>query len=123
MKKVMIIDDAATVRMYHKTLLEELNMVVVEANNGMEALEHALESRVDLFLVDINMPKMDGYSFLKELRSREELMDIPAILISTESQQQDMDQGAISGANMYLVKPVNPDELQQLVKLLLGVSE
>jgi two-component system chemotaxis response regulator CheY len=120
MKKVMVIDDASTVRMYHKALLEELGIFVFEASNGLEALEKAVEQPVDLFLVDINMPKMDGFTFVKEIRTRAQLCHIPAVMISTEDQESDKQRGVEVGANLYLVKPVNPEELQNTVTLLLG---
>ncbi len=120
MKKVMVVDDASTVRMYHKALLDELGVFVLEASNGVEALERALEQPVDLFLVDINMPKMDGFTLVNEIRSRDALKAVPVILISTESQENDRRQGVDVGANLYMVKPVNPEELQQTVTLMLG---
>ncbi|WP_068713739.1 response regulator [Vibrio tritonius] len=120
MKKVMVVDDASTVRMYHKALLDEIGAFVIEAANGVEALERALEQKVDLFLVDINMPKMDGFTLVKELRSREDLADIPVIMISTEAQEDDQVKAIDVGVNLYLVKPVNPEELQQTVTLMFG---
>lgn len=120
MKKVMVVDDASTVRMYHKALLDEIGAFVIEAANGVEALERALEQPVDLFLVDINMPKMDGFTLVKELRSRETLADIPVIMISTEAQENDQIKSFDVGVNLYLVKPVNPEELQQTVTLMFG---
>jgi two-component system chemotaxis response regulator CheY len=120
MKKVMVVDDASTVRMYHKALLDELGLFVIEASNGVEALERALEQSIDLFLVDINMPKMDGFTLVSELRVRENLQHIPVIMISTESEEKDRHQGTDVGANLYMVKPVNPEELQQTVTLMLG---
>ncbi|MCA2017691.1 response regulator [Vibrio tritonius] len=120
MKKVMVVDDASTVRMYHKALLDEIGAFVIEAANGVEALERALEQKVDLFLVDINMPKMDGFTLVKELRSREDLTDIPVIMISTEAQEDDQVKAIDVGVNLYLVKPVNPEELQQTVTLMFG---
>ncbi|AEA78472.1 TPA: response regulator [Vibrio cholerae] len=120
MKKVMVVDDASTVRMYHKALLEEIGIFILEASNGVEALERALEMPVDLFLVDINMPKMDGFTLVREIRCRPELAGIPTVMISTESQESDRQQGIHMGANLYMVKPVNPEELQQTVTLMLG---
>ena len=111
MKKVMVVDDASTVRMYHKALLEEIGIFILEASNGVEALERALE---------INMPKMDGFTLVREIRCRPELAGIPTVMISTESQESDRQQGIHMGANLYMVKPVNPEELQQTVTLMLG---
>ncbi|MBK1647578.1 response regulator [Rhabdochromatium marinum] len=119
MKRILIIDDAATVRLYHREILETGSFVVEEAMNGVEALEKALQSSFDLYLVDINMPKLDGYGFLRELRSRD-LPQAPAIMISTEAQAFDEQRAYAAGANLYLIKPVKPDQLLAQVRVLLG---
>ena len=119
MKRILIVDDAATVRLYHREILETANYAVEEAMNGIEALEKALQSPFDLYLVDINMPKLDGYGFLRELRGQD-LPQAPAIMISTEAQANDEQRAYIAGANLYLIKPVKPDRLLTQVRLLLG---
>jgi two-component system chemotaxis response regulator CheY len=121
MKTVMIVDDAATVRLYHGDILRQAGYEVVEAFNGVEALEKILANPVDLMLVDINMPLMDGYSFLREARMHEDTMHIPAIMISTESEQADREKAFLNGANDYMIKPVRPDVLLEKVRLMTGV--
>ncbi|WP_438404928.1 response regulator, partial [Aeromonas hydrophila] len=110
LKRILVVDDAATVRMYHKQILQQAGYLVDEAVNGLDALEKALLSPYDLYLVDINMPKLDGYDFLKDLRSRD-IFQGPAIMISTEAQQHDKLRAFASGANLYMVKPIKPAEL------------
>ncbi|MCD6398050.1 MAG: response regulator [Spirochaetaceae bacterium] len=118
--RILIVDDAATVRMYHRTILEKAGLEVDEAINGIEALEKVLETGpYDLYLVDVNMPKLDGYGFLRELRMQD-IPQVPAIMISTEAQERDRLMAFEAGANYYLVKPINPDELLSYCKLLLG---
>ncbi len=119
MKRILIIDDAATVRMYHRGILEGAGYDVVEAVNGIEAMEKTLREPFDLYLVDINMPKQDGYSFLSDLRGRE-LPQTPAIMISTEAAAGDRSRAYAAGANLYLIKPVKPGELLLNCRLLLG---
>jgi two-component system chemotaxis response regulator CheY len=119
MKRILIVDDAATVRMYHRLILEAAGYEVEEAVNGIEALEKVLQSPFDLYVVDINMPKMDGYGFLKEMR-RQDMDQAPAIMVSTEAEADDRQRAYRAGANLYLVKPVKPDELLIHVRLLLG---
>jgi two-component system, chemotaxis family, chemotaxis protein CheY len=121
MKRVLIVDDSNTVRMYHRQLVEALGLEVEEAQNGLEGLEKALTDSFDLMLVDINMPKMDGYLFLGEVRRSPELMSVPAIMISTEGQPLDKEKAYKAGANLYLCKPVRPEVLQNYVRLLAGV--
>lgn len=119
MKRILVVDDAATVRMYHRNILEQAGYQVEEAINGLEALEKALQSRFDLYLVDVNMPKLDGYGFLRELRAQD-MEQAPAIMISTESSAQDQQRALVAGANFYMTKPMQPDQLLAPVALLLG---
>jgi two-component system chemotaxis response regulator CheY len=106
--------------MYHRKILEDCGFEVDEAVNGLEALEKAFTTPYDLFIVDINMPKMDGYRFIAELRAREELSQVPAIMVSTESETKDSDRAFAAGANFYLIKPARPVELTTSVRLMLG---
>ena len=119
MKRILIIDDAATVRMYHRNILESAGYVVEEAMNGIEALEKALQDPFDLYIVDVNMPKLDGYGFLRQLRG-EDIPQAPAIMVSTEAAANDQTVAFRAGANGYLVKPVKPMQLLTHVRLLLG---
>ncbi|HEY1159151.1 MAG TPA: response regulator [Terracidiphilus sp.] len=119
MKRILVVDDAATVRMYHRGILESAGFAVEEALNGIEALEKALEAPFDLYLVDVNMPKLDGYGFLRELR-QQEIPQQPAIMVSTEAAAHDERSAYQAGANGYLVKPVRPVQLLTHVRLMLG---
>ena len=119
MKRVLIVDDAATVRMYYRLILEEAGYLVVEAVNGVEAMEKSLRESFDLYIVDINMPKLDGYGFLRQLRS-EDMEQAPAIMVSTEEAEHDQTAAFRAGANCYLAKPVRPEQLLAHVRMLLG---
>ena len=119
MKRILVIDDAATVRMYHRNILEEAGYLVDEAINGVEALEKALQANYDLYLVDVNMPKLDGYGFLRELRSND-IPQAPAIMISTEAAAEDRQRAYAAGANFYMAKPMQPEQLLAPVALMLG---
>jgi len=121
-KRILIVDDAATVRMYHRSILEGAGFVVEEAINGIEAIEKALTSSFDLYLVDVNMPKLDGYGFLRELR-RQNIHQSPAVMISTEAEGRDRVHAYEAGANLYLIKPVKPLELLAHCRLLLNQPE
>jgi two-component system chemotaxis response regulator CheY len=119
MKRILIIDDAATVRLYHRNILESAGYVVEEAVNGIEALEKALLMPFDMYVVDINMPKLDGYGFMREIRSQE-IVQAPAIMVSTEAEAGDQQLAYGAGANLYLIKPVKPEGLLTYVRLLIG---
>lgn len=120
MTRILIVDDAATVRLYHRAILEGAGFTVDEAVNGVEALEKAFTTSYGLFIVDVNMPKLDGYGFMRELRSNG-AAQAPAIMVSTEAEAADHDKAYAVGANVYLVKPVKPDQLVRHARMLLGV--
>lgn len=123
-KHILVIDDAATVRMYHRKILSDAGWTVDEAINGLEALEKVarqpLDAPFDLYVCDINMPKMDGYSFVRELRRQPRVRQSPVMMVSTESQTQDATAAYDAGANTYLIKPARPAELVLTAALLLG---
>jgi two-component system chemotaxis response regulator CheY len=122
LSKILIIDDSKTVRQYHKHIITGANLECLEAQNGMEALEIlASNNDISLFLIDINMPIMDGYTFITKLREQEEYKYTPAIMISTEAQKQDRQKAYLAGANCYFVKPVKPDALIETTKILMEV--
>jgi two-component system chemotaxis response regulator CheY len=118
--RVVIVDDARTVRLYYRGIFERAGIDVTEAANGLEGIEKAAEVVPDLLIVDINMPKMDGYTMLRAIRADERLRSIPAIMISTEAEGRDAQRAYEAGANVYIVKPVRPDALLAIVQLLVG---
>jgi two-component system chemotaxis response regulator CheY len=119
MKRILIVDDAATVRMYHRDILESAGYAAHEATNGIEAMEKALQDPFDLYIVDVNMPILDGYGFLRLLRG-EDIPQAPAIMVSTEAAANDQTVAYRAGANCYLIKPVKPAQLLAHVGLMLG---
>lgn len=122
-KRVLVIDDASLVRMYYREALERFGFEVDEALNGLEALEKLLTAPVDLLIVDVNMPQMDGFSFLKILRRQDlPVASTPALVTSTEAQPQDIAAARAAGANYYLVKPVAQEVLVEYAALLSGVT-
>jgi two-component system chemotaxis response regulator CheY len=110
--------------MYHRKMLGDAGWTIEEAINGIEALEKVANQPADrpfdLFVVDINMPKMDGYSFVRELRRLGPVAQAPVLMVSTESQSHDATAAHDAGANCYLIKPAKPAELVLTAALLLG---
>ena len=113
MKRILIVDDAATVRMYHRSILESAGYMVEEAWNGIEALEKALEAPFDLYIVDINMPKLDGYGFLRELRQQEIRKRRPS-WFPPKPRQRDEKAAYQCRRQRYLIKPVRQPQLLSL---------
>jgi two-component system, chemotaxis family, chemotaxis protein CheY len=116
--RVLVVDDAATVRMYHNSLLEGAGFEVREAANGLEAVEAALGTPFDLYVVDVNMPKMNGYACVEALRSPTVGTAAPVVMISTEDRPGDADRAYRAGANLYLVKPVAGERLVRVAAML-----
>ena len=120
-KRVLVVDDASLVRLYYRDALERAGYAVHEALNGLEALEKLLAEPADLLIVDVNMPRMDGFTFLRTLRRQEgPVAAIPAVVISTEAGPMDFEAARAAGANYYLVKPVTHEVLIGHVDLLCG---
>jgi len=119
--RVLVVDDSSVVRLYYRSALESAGFEVEQAINGIEAMERALSKPFDLVIVDVNMPRMDGLTFLRALRrSAADVAVLPALMISTESETQDVAAARAAGANFYLVKPVAEAELVQHVCVLTG---
>lgn len=118
-QKVLIVDDAATIRRYHKMIVEEAGFETDEAFNGVEALEKGMTGAFGAFLVDVNMPEMNGYEFVAELRKNTSLNAAPIIMISTEAEAQDAEKAMLVGANFYLVKPARAEDLTECLHLLM----
>ena len=119
-RRVLVVEDTRTVRLYYRDILEAAGFDVDEAANGLEGLERAAQAAPDLLLVDINMPKMDGFAMLRAIRADRATYSVPAIMISTEAEGRDALRAYEAGANVYLVKPVLPDQLRSCAKLLAG---
>jgi two-component system chemotaxis response regulator CheY len=118
--RVLIIEDGITMRMFYRDVLEAAGFEVEEAVNGLEGLERAMTKPFDLLVVDINMPKMDGYEVIRTIREDETLWRVPVITISTEDKEQDALKAYEAGANFYLTKPVRPKDLEEMARLLTG---
>ena len=120
---ILVVDDASLVRLYYRSALEQAGFKVEEALNGLEAIEKLLTMKVDMLVVDVNMPHMDGFSFLDILRRKElPLCALPALVISTENRQADFDAARAAGANFYLVKPIDRNVLVEFVSMFCGVA-
>jgi two-component system, chemotaxis family, chemotaxis protein CheY len=120
--RVLVVDDAATVRLYHSSVLADAGFAVAEAANGLEAVEAALGTPFALFVIDVNMPKMNGYACVETLRGDTVGTSAPVVMISTEDQPGDADRAYAAGANLYLTKPVPADRLVRVATMLTGAD-
>ena len=121
--RVLVVDDSSLVRLYYRSALEQAGFVVEQAINGIEAMERVLSESFDLVIVDVNMPRMDGFTFLRSLRSSAtDVAMLPTLMISTEAGLEDVAEARRAGANFYLVKPVAQTELVRHVSVLTGAA-
>ena len=120
--RILIVDNSSLIRLYCREVLERAGYQVDQAINGIEAMEKVLGQEFNLLIVDVNMPRMDGFSFLRALRdSAHQAASIPALVMTTEAGQQDREDARAAGANFYLVKPVSEFDLLCHVAVLTGM--
>jgi two-component system chemotaxis response regulator CheY len=108
---ILAVDDSASMRQMVSFTLRHAGYEVVEAVDGVEALEYARGNVVSLVLTDVNMPKMDGITLVRELRRLESYRYVPLLMLTTEAGQEKKMEGRKAGATGWLVKPFNPDKL------------
>jgi DNA-binding response OmpR family regulator len=100
--------------------LERSGYTVLQARDGEEALQMALESTPDLAVLDVMMPKLDGFELTRRLRAEEATSRMPIILLTARAQDADVQQGFDAGADDYIRKPFSPQELRSRVQAILG---
>ena len=120
---IITVDDSSTMRRIIKNTLQKLGFNnILEAGNGIEALEIMSKSKIDIIITDWNMPEMDGLAYVKIVRSKEQYKDTPILMITTEAAKEDILTALRSGVNNYVVKPFTPETLQEKVFKLLGIE-
>lgn len=120
-KHILIVDDSKTVRNLVAFIMKKEGFTITTAEDGLDGLEKLYAAdKIDLIISDINMPKMDGFTFIKTVREQDAYRDLPIMVLSTEGQEHDIQQGLGLGANLYMVKPAQPDKMVKNVRMLLG---
>lgn len=114
-KTALIVDDSATMREMVSYTLKQAGFDPLTGANGQEALDMLTGQQMDLIITDLNMPVMDGLSFIKAVRARDEYKFVPILMLTTESQVEMKAQGKAAGATDWLVKPFNPEMLMQVI--------
>ncbi len=117
-KRVLICDDDPVILRLLQVNLEIEGYDVISAHHGEEAVQLALSERPDLVVLDIMMPRMDGYEACQQIKSHDATRDIPIVFLSSKAQQSDIDMGTSFGVTQYLTKPFDPTELLQVVERL-----
>jgi len=121
-KTIMIIDDATSIRQVVAMTLEEAGYEYIEAEDGVDALGKLDGREISMFICDVNMPNMDGVTFLEKVKNDEKYSDYrftPFIMLTTEAGAEMRARGKELGAKAWMVKPFQPDQLLGAVKKLL----
>lgn len=122
MKRVLIADDKATSRELIRTVLESCGHDVIEANDGLEAVQHAREAKPDLVILDLHMPGLDGFGVLSELRRDGEFADTPIMALTASAMQGDRERAIAAGFDSYVSKPIPLSMLRNEVERLLALE-
>ena len=122
MQRILIVEDSATMRSLLASALTDLgtSVEVTEAASGFEALRLLPREPFDLILTDINMPDINGLELLSFVKGNAAYREIPLIIVSTEGSERDREKGLGLGADAYLVKPFEPDDLRRVATELLA---
>jgi twitching motility two-component system response regulator PilG len=121
-KTILVVDDSATIRKLISGKLEKSGHHVICASDGVEALERLAGQRPDLVLLDITMPRMDGYEVCKQIRSNPECKDLPVVMISGKDGFFDKVRGRMAGTTGYVTKPFGPETLMKALETYLLVD-
>lgn len=117
--RALVIDDSAVIRTVLTRILTGLGFEVVTAGHGKEALERLSEgARFDIALVDWNMPEMNGYEFIKSVRASVDWRDLPLMMVTTETEMEQVVRALAAGANEYLMKPFTAEMVQEKLQIL-----
>ncbi len=121
MKKVMTVDDSATVRLALSSALSEAGYEVHEAHDGLDALDKLATCQVDMLVTDLNMPNMDGIDLVRKVRQMPGNRFIPIIMLTSESQPEQVRAGKAVGASGWVTKPFKKEALLSVVKMVCPV--
>ena len=119
-KKILLVDDSDTSLMMGLLVLKKGAYDVIVARDGEEGVEKAVAERPDLILMDVVMPRLDGYSAVRQLRSRDQTRGIPVIMLTTRGEDHRLGQMTESGALDYITKPLDAHELLSKVRGQIG---
>ena len=120
MKRILLVEDNIAIRENTTELLELAHYEVIAASNGQEGLDMAVREKPDLILCDIMMPEIDGYHFLEILRSKSIFRTTPFLFFTASAEQSEIRKGLEAGANDYITKPFDADQLIELVVKYVG---
>jgi two-component system chemotaxis response regulator CheY len=117
---ILTVDDSASIRLTTRVALSNAGYTITEAVDGMDGIDKLNAGQFDLIVTDLNMPKMDGLTMIRELRKMPAHMGVPVIFLTTESDNELKQQAKAAGATGWLTKPFDPESLVKIVRKVLG---
>jgi two-component system, chemotaxis family, chemotaxis protein CheY len=118
-KTILVVDDSASIRQVVSITLKSAGYTVIEAVDGKDALTKLDGQKVNLVISDVNMPNMDGISFVKEMKQKANYKFTPVIMLTTEGSDEKKKEGQAAGAKAWVVKPFKPEQMLQAVSMLI----
>ena len=118
-KTILVDDDSASIRQVVSITLKSAGYSVIEAVDGKDALTKLDGQKVNLVISDVNMPNMDGISFVKEMKQKANYKFTPVIMLTTEGSDEKKKEGQAAGAKAWVVKPFKPEQMLQAVSMLI----
>lgn len=119
-KAILIVDDSASIRQVVGIALKGAGYTVVEAADGKDALDKLETQKFNLVISDVNMPNMDGITFVKNMKQKPNYKFTPVIMLTTEGSDEKKKEGQAAGAKAWVVKPFRPEQMLQAVSMLIA---
>ncbi len=120
MKRALAVDDSKTMRDMVSFTLKGAGFEVIEAEDGKDAIAKLGDSKVDVVITDLNMPNMNGFELIRNLRNQENHKFTPILMLTTEGDETKKQEGKTAGATGWIIKPFNPEKLIQVINKVCG---
>jgi two-component system chemotaxis response regulator CheY len=120
LKTILTVEDSSTIRQLMNQTLVDAGYRVIEAHNGLEALERMADKKVDMLITDLNMPKMDGINLIRHVRKNSDNRFLPILMLTSENPEQRREEVKTAGASAWIAKPFKPTQLVKIVQMILG---
>ncbi len=121
-KRILVVEDEERIRKIISIIIRGEDIDIDEAADGKEALDKIFNEKYDLVILDLMIPEIDGFGVLEKVRENEETQDLPIIIVSARTSDRDILEGLKGGANYYIPKPFEPQELTSSLELILGIK-
>ncbi len=121
-KRILIVEDEERIRKVINIIIRGENIEIDEASDGQEALDKVFSQKYDLVILDLMIPEIDGFGVLEKIRNNKDTKELPVVIVSARSSDRDILEGLKGGANYYIPKPFEPQELISSIELILGIK-